>query len=103
MTPVLETPSKNTLPWAGIAWFGLLLIACYAPVLKALLRQWNGDPDMGHGFFVPVIAGFIIWQRQEELLAIKPKPNSWGLLLVLWGAAQLLLATLGAELFTARL
>lgn len=103
MTPVLETPSKNNLPWTGIAWFGVLLIACYAPVLRALVRQWNNDPDMGHGFFVPLIAGFIIWQRREELAAIKPEPNWWGLLVVAWGGLQLMLATLGAELFTARM
>src|SRR5665647_2089240 len=47
MTPVLETPSKNKLPWTGIAWFGVLLVACYAPVLRSLVRQWNNDPDMG--------------------------------------------------------
>lgn len=103
MTPVLESPSKNKLPWAGIAWFGVLLLACYAPVLRHLIRQWNNDPDMGHGFFVPLIAGYIVWQRREELLAITPQPNRWGLLLVLWGAVQLVVATLGAELFTARL
>ena len=51
---------------AGIAWFGALLIACYLPVLSRLVHQWNDDPDMGHGFFVPVIAGFIVWQRREE-------------------------------------
>jgi exosortase len=103
MTPVLETPSKNKLSWTGIAWFGVLLVACYAPVLKALVRQWNNDPDMGHGFFVPLIAGFIIWQRREELAAIQPEPNWWGLLVVAWGGLQLMLATLGAELFTARM
>jgi exosortase len=91
------------LPWTGIAWFGVLLVACYAPVLKALVRQWNNDPDMGHGFFVPLIAGFIIWQRREELAAIQPEPNWWGLLVVAWGGLQLMLATLGAELFTARM
>ncbi len=103
MTPVLEPQSKNKLPWTGIAWFGLLLIACYAPVLKALVHQWDGDPDMGHGFFVPVIAGFLIWQRREELMAITPQPDWRGLLLVLWGGLQLVLATLGAELFSARM
>jgi exosortase len=103
MTPVLESPSKNKLPWAGIAWFGVLLLACYAPVLRHLIRQWNNDPDMGHGFFVPLIAGYIVWQRREELLAITPQPNRWGLVLVVWGAIQLVVATLGAELFTARL
>ena len=103
MTPVLEIPSKNKLPWAGIAWFGVLLIACYAPVLRALVRQWNNDPDMGHAFFVPLIAGFIVWQRREELAAIRPEPNWWGLLVVGWGGLQLVFATLGAELFTARM
>ena len=103
MTPVLEIPAKSKLPWIGIAWFGALLIACYVPVLKALVHQWNYDPDMGHGFFVPVIAGYIVWQQREELAAIAPQPNWWGLLVVAWGAVQLIIGTLGAELFTTRM
>ena len=103
MTPAIETPSKNKLPWAGIAWFGLLLVACYAPVLRALVRQWNNDPDMGHGFFVPLIALYIVWQHREELAAIAPEPNWWGLVVVALGGLQLVLGTLGAELFTTRM
>jgi exosortase len=103
MTPLLKAPPKNKLPWAGIAWFGLILVACYMPVLQRLIHQWNYDPDMGHGFFVPVIAAFIVWQRRNELAALKPQPNLWGLLVIAWGAIQLLIATLGAELFTARM
>jgi exosortase len=57
---------------------------------------------MGHGFFVPLIAGFIVWQRREELAAVKPAPSWWGLAVVAYGGAQLYLATLGAELFLAR-
>jgi exosortase len=100
---VLKAPPKNKLPWAGIAWFGLILVACYMPVLQRLIHQWNYDPDMGHGFFVPVIAAFIVWQRRNELAALKPQPNLWGLLVIAWGAIQLVIATLGAELFTARM
>ena len=103
MTPVLETPSKNSLPWTGIAWFGALLLAVYAPVLKNMLRQWNNDPDMGHGFFVPAICAYIVWQHREELSEIKPEPNMWGLVVVAWGGIQMMLATLGAELFTMRM
>ena len=93
---------KSQLPWGKIAWFGLLLMACYAPVLRALVRQWGSDPDMGHGFFVPVIAGFIVWQKRNELLAIQPQPNWWGLAVVLIGGVQLIIGTLGVELFLAR-
>jgi len=103
ITPVLESPSKNKLPWTGIAWFGGLLIACYLPVLRSLIRQWDHDPDMGHGFFVPLIVGYIIWQYRAELATMKPEPDWRGLLVIAWGGLQLFVASLGAELFTARM
>jgi exosortase len=64
--------------------------------------QWWSDQDMGHGFFVPIVAGYIIWRKREDLLSSAPSPNWWGLVLVAWGAFQLIVATLGAELFLAR-
>ena len=81
----------------------MLLVIGYFPVLRHLVRQWTNDEDMGHGFFVPVIAGFIVWQRKEELMALKLQPSRWGLALVGISGLFLLVATLGAELFMARL
>ncbi len=100
--------SANELPpdrpaWQPIAWFGALLLLCYAPILYRMGVQWATDENMGHGFFVPVIAGFIAWQRRGELAAAKARPNGWGLVLVIWAAIQATAGTLGAELFTARL
>jgi exosortase len=65
--------------------------------------QWATDEDMGHGFFVPVVAGFIAWQRRRTLLSIPRQPSGWGLALVIFAAFQAVVASLGAELFTARL
>jgi exosortase len=90
------------LPWVAWAWLGVLLLVSYAPVLWRLVEQWGSDPDMGHGFFVPLVAGFIVWQKRPELLALKPSPNGWGLAVVLYAGLQLYIATLGAELFLAR-
>ena len=84
------------------AWFALLVAVCYAPVLAALVHYWYTDPDMGHAFFVPVISGYIVWQNRHELLAMKPRPSWWGVPLVLWGALQVVVGTLGVELFTER-
>jgi len=98
-----ETLPKQQLPWRSIAWFAVLLVIGYFPVLRHLVRQWTNDEDMGHGFFVPVIAGFIVWQRKEELMALKLQPSRWGLVLVGISGVFLLVATLGAELFLARL
>lgn len=102
MTPVVEAPRKSELPWTELAWFAALVVACYGPVIWSLGLQWSNDADMGHGFFVPIISGFIIWQRRDELAAMKPHPNWWGLPIVIWGGCQLMLGTIGVELFTTR-
>ncbi len=99
----LEAPPPGKISWAPVAWFGALLLLCYAPILYRMAGQWATDEDMGHGFFVPVVAGFIAWQRRRSLLSIPREPNGWGLALVIFAAVQALAATLGAELFTARL
>ena len=101
--PGVKSPVQSTVPWQPIAWFGGLLLLCYAPILYRMAEQWATDENMSHGFFVPVVAGFIAWQRRDELLAAVREPNGWGLFLVVFAALEALAATLGAELFTARL
>ncbi len=93
---------RQPFSWVTIGFCGALLFACYAPVLVALVKNWNSDADMGHGFFVPFVAAFIVWQKRPELARIAPRPNWWGLPIILFAAFQLYLATLGAELFLAR-
>lgn len=103
MTPALENTAPATHSWSNAAWFGLLLLLCYAPVLRALAHAWMYNEDMGHGFFVPLVAGYIVWQRREELLSLQAEPTWWGLGGVLAGGLLLIVATLGAEVFLARL
>src|SRR5262249_47938290 len=107
MTPVAaqtreSAPSPPAVPWVLIGWFAALIAVCYLPVLVRLVGQWSTDEDMGHGYFVPVLAGYIAWQKLEEFFAAPAKPSWWGLALVIYAAVQLCVATLGAELFLAR-
>lgn len=107
MTPVLtgSPPSSSVareFPWRTTAWVSVLLIVCYAPVLLHLGEQWYSDPDMGHGFFVPLIAGYIAWRTWQKMGYTPARPNWWGVAIVVWAALQLWVATLGAELFLAR-
>src|SRR5580658_9357449 len=107
MTPTLigtETAARksDSFSWATIGWVSILLAVCYAPILTVLVHQWNNDADMGHGFFVPVIAAFIAWQKRAEISGTPAKPNWWGLAVMMWAGFQLYIATLGAELFLSR-
>src|SRR5215475_5283469 len=85
---------KSQLPWMAIAWFGTLLITCYAPVLWGLAHQWASDEDVGHGFLVPVVAAYIVWKRRAPLMEARLAPSYWGLAVVAFGALALLLGTL---------
>jgi exosortase len=100
--PSLDPAASKSISWAAVAWFGVLVALCYLPVLKHLGWQWMNDEDMGHGLFVPMVAAYIAWQRREAVAALTLRPNYWGLLLIAWGAAQLFVGTLGAELFLQR-
>jgi exosortase len=100
--PLNRNPSTPAAPWMALGWFATLLAICYWPVLVRLVSQWNNDQDMGHGFFVPILAAYIAWQKRSEFLAEPVKPNWLGLVLAIYAGVQLCVATLGAELFLAR-
>ncbi|MBI3684318.1 MAG: exosortase/archaeosortase family protein [Acidobacteria bacterium] len=109
MNPTLQKAStENTrtaaLPWnlPGLTWVFALLILCYAPILLALVNQWATDEDMGHGFFVPLVAGYIGWKKREELAAAPLRQNRLGAVLMALAACQSIVGTLGAELFLSR-
>ena len=88
-------------------WQGLLLVAVlivlYAPVLKHLVWQWYNDADYGHGFLVPLLSAFLIWQRRDKLRLVPRRASVvWGMVVVLGAMGLLFLGSLGAELFLAR-
>lgn len=106
--PAEKTPETqsaalaNPIPWFLLAWCTALLIVTYLPILTLMVEQWNNDDDMGHGFFVPIVALYVVWQMRDRLLAITPRPSWLGLPVLLWGAVQMALGMLGAELFLQR-
>jgi exosortase len=102
MTPALESPAKATVVPGKLLLFGFLILLCYAPAVKSLMHDWMVDENMGHGFFVPLVAGYIVWQEKDELQSIPMRTCWWGLPVVLLGAAQSIVATVGVELFLAR-
>jgi len=85
-----------------MAWSGMVLLACYGPLLAGLARQWSTDQDMSHGFFVLPVVAYMVWQRRAELQAVTPAPNWWGFAIAACGAALMLLGTLAAQVFIAR-
>lgn len=102
-------PIKPLTVWEQLqkfGWQGALLVAVfvalYFSVLVHLVRQWYIDPDYSHGFLVPFLSAFLIWQRRDKLSEVVRRPSSWGLLIVVFSLGLLFLGSLGAELFLTR-
>jgi exosortase len=101
--PVASAPPARPLPWVAIGWFAVILMAAYFPILRKLVDQWMTDDDVSHGFFVPIVAGYIAWTRRDELMQLVAKPAwGWGSALLIWSGVQAYLGIMGAELFLQR-
>lgn len=80
-----------------------LVAILYGPVLGSLVRQWWNDPNYSHGFFVPLIAGYILWRERNRWRGMPRRSNNFGLSIMLFAVGLLTLGTLGGELFTTRI
>lgn len=80
----------------------LFLCAMYRPVVPKMVLQWYEDANYSHGFVVPLIAAYFIYDRWKELARVEVKPWWPGFLLCLAGALQLVLGWLASEFFTMR-
>jgi exosortase len=79
-----------------------ILIGLYAPVFPVWLDDLWDDPNYSHVFIVPIISGFVLWQRRRVLGAL-PIQGSWrGVPLMLAGVAALIAGDIGAENFLTR-
>ncbi len=79
-----------------------LLAALYYKILYLLGMQWYADPDYSHGFLVPLLSGYFVWERREKLRALPVAPSPWGIVLLGGGLLMLLIGATGSELYAQR-
>jgi exosortase len=102
-----NTEQVETRLWSRRLWvwsvilIGLILLL-YASVIKDLVVQWWTDADYGHGFFVPLFSGYILWHERDRWTKTEIKPSNFGFVVMLGAVGLLLLGSLGAEFFTSR-
>ncbi len=108
--PGRKPPSKILTFWLTLkpfGWQGLLLVAVlavlYSSVIRLLVYQWYNDADYSHGFLVPLLSAYLIWQRKDKLRQIPRHASWWGLVIIAISLGLLFLGSLGAELSLARL
>ncbi|TVQ98210.1 MAG: exosortase/archaeosortase family protein [Desulfovibrionales bacterium] len=79
-----------------------VLAVLYAGIVPDMVAQWAADENYSHGFLVPFISAFFVYQRWDQLKATQIQPSNLGLVVILLGLCLLLLGWLGTEYFTMR-
>ena len=78
------------------------LVGLYYPVLTSLVHDWSTNDNYSHGFFIPLISGYMVYALREELGRIAVRPANWGFIVLLAGLGQLYVARVGSEYFLQR-
>lgn len=68
----------------------LLAFAAYFSGVAELISRWSKQEEYSHGFFIPLISLWLLWERRDALRDSLGVP-AWGGLLLLLGAIGLLM------------
>jgi exosortase D (VPLPA-CTERM-specific) len=68
----------GTWTWLGVLTCAALVAVLYRDSLADMVRVWSLDENYGHGFFVPLISGYLIWERRRDVAARAGRGVWWG-------------------------
>lgn len=80
----------------------LLLGMLYHTIVYKMGVQWYDEPDYSHGFLVPLVAAYFVWERRKRLLAMPIHHSLAGIGLLGVGLVMLIIGSVGAELYLQR-
>lgn len=80
-------------------WLAFALVIAFVAYfggMKDLVTRWNTQEEYGHGYFIPLISLWLLWQRKDALLAAIGEASWVGPALIFGGCIGLLLGELTA-------
>ena len=92
----------KTSTYTQLSTVTVAFLVLFSHTLLKLAQDWAIDDNFSHGFLIPFITGFLIWQKRDQLTSEKLKASNWGLLIISMGMLLHIAGTTGAELFTMR-
>jgi exosortase A len=94
---------NRTRLYGAVAFLAASFTLLFWPVMTKLVHDWGINENYSHGYLIPPLAAYLIWERREEL-AVAPRAGTWfGLVVVAGSIVLLLVGLLGAELFLSRI
>jgi len=101
-----SNPTNSSDPYRTRLLQSAIIVAClvilYFRVLQGLVSDWLHLPDFSHGFLIPIVSLYFVYERRKELSVLNPSTAWGGFGLIVFGILLLLLGNLATEYFTMR-
>ena len=88
--------------WPGFLLGAVALGFAYAAPVRSMVMDWFTDDNASHGFFVPLVACYLIWMQKARLAETKVAPANVGLAVALVAMIMLLLGGVASERYIVR-
>ncbi len=99
MSPTIKIETKSLVQVVIIlAAFTIL----FSNTIAKLVHDWSTNDNYSHGFLVPFIAAYMIWQKKDQLSQVQTGHCRVGFLTVFLGMCIFVVGNVGAELFIMR-
>lgn len=95
----MKQKQLNLLPLAVfLVAFGFL----YWKTIYGMIMDWYIDPNYSHGFLIPLISGYLLWQKRNNIKSVDINPFNSGLLIIILGLGIYLVGNVSGESFSMR-
>jgi exosortase len=98
---LVKTENSFTRHYRVLVIFFLWCLAS-APVFPELVRDYFSNPDNSHGLLVVFIAGYMAWQRKDQIRDAQKYPSNLGLILLVLSLALYVFGLAGGILVIQR-
>ena len=71
-------------------------------MFASLVSEWRVDPNYSHGFLIPLMSLYLVWERKQKLKACKFSPSNVGFVFLICGLLMFFAGKLAAENFLMR-
>lgn len=85
MTTAIHTGERGPVSVSAtviVAVMALVLVVAHAGTILDLVERWSSRPEYSHGFLIPIISGWLLWNRREAISRSLGRPSWNGVALV---------------------
>ncbi|MBI4649951.1 exosortase [Candidatus Desantisbacteria bacterium] len=91
--------NNNNNKYIYLSVIGIIFLIIFYPAIKGLMTRWEEDANFSHGFIIPFVSIYLIWEKRKDLIYIPEEKSIWSLSFFILGIILYILGFVGQTQF----